>query len=203
MNEYKKFITKIFFIAIVNVFIFALVPSVGFGQPNEQLIVAGRVIGVEQPERGWAMEFESVKIFYLRIDKVLKGKSNSKYIRIAYGYNPSSSPQHILPEEMFNGKTHWKFNLYERENFDKKVSVSKSEGDWYDRKYSGTIKGIDFLPDDDSLKNKELEVWTTEITPKCVPIAGYEKQVAALEKLDLVKGYWLDFEGKHFEKTKN
>jgi hypothetical protein len=101
---------------------------------------------------------------------------------------------------MFNGKTRWKFDLNESKEFDKKVSVSKSDGDWYETKSNRTVKGIDFLPDNDPLKNIELAVRTIEVTPKCVPVSGYEKQAAALENLDLVKGYWLGFDRKLFKK---
>src|SRR2546421_6391884 len=106
MNENKKFFAEI----IVSTLLLVVVTSNGYGQQHKRLVVIGHVIGVEVPETGWPMEFQSVKIFYLRIDKVLKGKSTGKYIRIAYGYNPSSAPQYILPKEMFDGKTQWKFD---------------------------------------------------------------------------------------------
>ena len=172
--------------------------SSAFGQQHKKLVVIAHVIGVEQPERDWPMEYESVKIFYLRIEKVLSGKTNSKYIRVAYGYNPSSSPQYILPKEMFEGKNRWKFELSEYKEFDKKVSVSKSEGDWMDMKNSRKVKGREFLPENDPDAAKEFT--TIPITPKCVAVAGYEKEATALETLDIVKGYWLSFEGKRFKK---
>ncbi|HKR02654.1 MAG TPA: hypothetical protein VJT09_18390 [Pyrinomonadaceae bacterium] len=195
MSEYKKFFSKI----IASALLLALVASDSYGMKRKQLVVIGRVIGVEVPETGWPMEFESVKIFYIRVERVLKGKSTAKYIRIAYGYNPSSAPQYILPIEMFDGKTRWKFDLSEYSAFDAKVAVSKSEGDWIDTKNSKKIKGSEILPENDPRRNEEFT--SVPIITKCVPVAGFEKEAAILETLGVVKGYWLDFERKGFEKT--
>ncbi|GEM_PF-5140778 len=171
-----------------------------FGQQSKELVVKGRVIAVEQPEFGWAMEFESVKIFYLRIEKVLKGKIASKYIRIAYGYNPSSSPKYILPEKMFNGKTSWKFNLYEREEFDKKVADRKSKVDSTNSKIDKNITDSIFeaLPED--IRSNSKLIVGQPIEPIYESILGYEKEAATLETLGVIKGYWLDFEPKGYKK---
>ena len=53
---------------------------------------------------------EAVKIFYVRVDKVLKGTFDDKYIRIGYGYILPFFTK-SLPTELFNGKTLWKFNV--------------------------------------------------------------------------------------------
>jgi hypothetical protein len=194
MLKSNKLLTKIFLLTIVSLFVLSFSSSQSFGQNQKRIVVTGQVIGVEVPESGWAMEYEMVKIFYLRIEKVLKGKTVSNYIRIAYGYNPSSAPERILPQDLFSGKNIWKFKLSRWDMFDAKVGVSKSEGDWV-VKNKETIKGADFLPENDPRKDDEFTSFT--IIRKCVPLIGYEKEAVILETLDIVKGYWLlDFEKK-------
>jgi len=196
MNKSKRCFIKV----IVSTLLFCVLAWDAYGLERKRLVVVGRVIAVEVPEFGWPGEFESLKIFYIRIEKVLKGKSTAKHIRVAYGYNPSSAPQYILPAEMFDGNTIWKFDLSEDSKFDRKVSVSKSENDWMDTKNSKKIKGSEIYPENDPGRDEEYT--SVPITPKCVPLAGYEKEAAVLETLGILKGYWLDFERKSFEKTK-
>ena len=166
---------------------------VAHGQKDNKVTVVATVIGVEVPEMGWPMEFEDLKIFYLRVDRVEKGKLREKYLRVAYGHNPSSNPSSILPDEMFDGRFQWRFELRARDEFDSKVSVSRTEGDWVDSKNSTNVKGKDLgLSGADS--EKEFTFFT--MIQKCVPIKGYEAEAISMESLGVLKGYWLSFENK-------
>lgn len=168
-------------------------PNVAHGQKDNKVTIDATVIGVEVPEMGWPMEFEDLKIFYLRVDRVEKGKLREKYLRVAYGHNPSSNRSGILPDEMFEGKFQWRFELSAWDDFDSKVSVSRTDGDWVDDKKSTKVKGTDLgLSGADAKK----EFTSVPMIQKCVPVKGYEAEAISMESLGVLKGYWLSFENK-------
>jgi len=149
--------------------------SIGSAGSANHISVTGTVIAMEEPEFGWPMEYQSLKIFYLRVDKIAQGREKAKYLRVAYGYNPTRQPETVLPDEMFSGNSVWKLRLIRRDIFDRTVEVSQEPLDWYDEEHSGEVEG-------------QIEV---PIRPKCIPTSGNEKEAQSLEKLGKVKGYWL------------
>jgi hypothetical protein len=150
---------------------------------NKRITVRASVIGIEVPESPWAGEFQSVKILYLKIQRVLKGHEDAKYIRVAYGYNPSSGPENILPEEMFDGKSAWEFHLSRSDTFDGKLEVSRRQGDWLD----------------EANRHEDGNNFLIPVKPKCVPTSGHQPEALLLEQMQAVKGYWLDW--KNFKKA--
>ncbi len=173
--------------------------GVSYSQSSENLSIVGPVVAVETPEFSWPMEFEAVKIFYVRVDKVVKGTFDDKYIRIGYGYNPSHSPQSNLPTELFNGKTVWKFN------------VSKMSG--FERDTLPTVKTqaerAAELKEPDRAEDEPLETVNDELIAKLpgdkkdlriAPayhglkyIVGCEAEKEGLEAMNTIQSYWLDF----------
>jgi len=168
---------------------------------KERVRFVGQVIGSEVPNMGWPMEFESLKIFYVRVEKVKKGSLKAKYVRIAYGHNPSNNPSSTLPEAMFNGQTRWEFEVSAREEFDSSVDVSRGEGDWFDEKNKVKVKCAEI----GITKNKpDEDCFTIPMLKKLEPIAGFEQEAISLEKLGVIAGYWLDFQNrKGFKEIKN
>ncbi len=145
---------------------------------SKEILVSGVIVGVEMPEFPWPMEFQSLKIFYLRISKIHKGHEKAKYLRVAYGYNPSLNPKTALPEEMFDGKSVWQMRLSRWDIFDEVVEVSRSPGDWM-YEANAQIEG---------------ETRWVPIRNKCVATDGNQNEAEALEKLGKLKGYWLDWD---------
>jgi hypothetical protein len=144
--------------------------------PAGKLVVVGRVIGVEEPESVWPMEFESLKIFYFRIITVVQGEEQDKYLRIAYAYNPSSDPESKLPESLFNGKSVWKLQLTRRDIFDSTVEVSRKPRDWLDYAHA----------------DRTREPFEVPVRQKCVATEGNKDEALALEQLGKLKGYRLN-----------
>jgi hypothetical protein len=150
---------------------------------KEPVEIIGQVIGMEVPDFGWSMHFQSLKVFYVRVEIVEKGKVSGKYIRIAYGHNPTSNPKSILPDQMFDARTRWRFQISKWDDFDSTVDVSRIECDWFDTKNSKKVEGSEFE--------------SVPLLKKLVPIKGFEEEAIALEKLGKIEGYWLDFENKN------
>ena len=94
---------------------------------RQELVVLAKVIGVEEPEQGWIMHYQAVKIFYLKIVKKLSGREKSSFIKVAYGYHPSH-PEQAPPTDLFDGKSIWKFHLSRLDMWDGKVEVSRRVG---------------------------------------------------------------------------
>lgn len=191
MYENKHPSVKTFLISIICGLILLYAPSSSLGQRHKRLVIVGSVICVQRPDLGWPMEFESLEIFYVRIDKVVKGKSSSKYIRIAYGHNPTSQPQYNLPLEIFKEKARWKFELSEAPNFDGRAPVSSSLPD------ETKVKVSDLLPPE---YPRIEELRASVATMRCVSVVGLEGEAATLETKGTMKGYWLDFDRKSFKK---
>ena len=170
--------------------------GVSYSQDSKDLSVVGPVVAVETPEFSWPMEFEAIKIFYVRVDKVLKGKFDDKYVRIGYGYNPSRSPQNNLPTELFNGKTVWKFNVSKMSGFEqdtlptiKTQSERMAELEESDGFIAAPVKSE---PDAD---DKEDFYKVVKIVPgyyACILTPGFEAEKVGLTSMKNIKSYWLD-----------
>jgi hypothetical protein len=172
--------------SLILLTIFHVMPLIAHCEArHKKVVVLARVIGVEVPEQPWPMEFQSLKVFYLKIERVLEGNVDEKFIRVEYGYNPSSQPENILPEEMFDGRSVWEFQLERWDTFDAKVEVSRKEGDWIDEQNSRQEGNERIIP----------------IKPKCVPTNGHQKDAMLLERMKKVKGYWLGW--KSFNKPQS
>lgn len=175
----------------------ALFSGASYAQVTEDISIIGPVVAVETPEFSWPMEFEAVKIFYVRVDKVLKGKFDDKYVRIGYGYNPSSSSQNNLPTELFNGKTVWKFNVSKMSGFDREaLPTVKTQAE-----HRAEIEESDEViaapeKNDPNSKDKEDFQKVLRIVPgyhACIITPGFEGEKADLTSMKTIRSYWLDF----------
>ncbi len=85
------------------------------GTPKLKII--GTVIGYDGSVSRSLGVAEGMKyeILLVRVDKVLKGKEKSKYIRINYVYGYDIPP---LPDEIFDGVKQWSFELKRDTDYD-------------------------------------------------------------------------------------
>jgi len=175
----------------------SLFAHASYAQDSEDLSIIGSVVAVETPEFSWPMEFEAVKIFYVRVDKVLKGTFDDKYIRIGYGYNPSRSSQKNLPTELFNGKTHWKFNVSKMSGFEQDaLPMVKTEAEYIaELEEPDDINATPVIPDSKS-DDKEDFHKVLKVVPvyyACVITPGFEAEKTGLKSMKTIRSYWLDF----------
>ncbi len=174
--------------------VLALVLSVSLGvncQDTDKATITGTVIGTEQPDLfGWPMHTNRMDILYVRVEKVLKGKMTSRYIRLGYPYNEGRGPK--LSEEILDGKHIWRFDVASFDEWSSTVIVSREDGDWWGKPYA-----------DPENKNKPLEEQfeIVPITQKCVPIKGFEAEAITLEQRGVIKGYFLRYGKKGPQKV--
>jgi hypothetical protein len=154
----------------------AVLSCAGIACAKERVVIVGKVIAVEAPEFPWPMETESVKIIYVRVERVEKGVFAGRYARIVYPYNPSSNPQSKLPEVMFDGKSLWRFQLTLRDHDAAMVIASRKDGDWLEEEKAAPA-------------GKEL--LEVPIVAKAVATPGFKDETLLLERRGSITGFWL------------
>jgi len=173
-----------------------LFSGVSYAQDSEDISIIGPVVAVETPEFSWPMEFGAVKIFYVRVDKVLKGMFEDKYIRIGYGYDPSGPPQNILPTALFNGKTVWKFDVSKMSGFEHDtLPTIKTEAErMAEIEESDEVTLTPVTTDSHSDKKEDFHK-VLKVVPghhACIITPGFEAEKTGLTSMKTIKSYWLD-----------
>jgi hypothetical protein len=86
------------------------------GKDRPTLRIVGSIIGfdayshlINQPE---SVAYE---ILLVRVDRILAGKENAKYIRVQYTYGPGEP---ALPSQIFDGGRQWRLLLSRDANYD-------------------------------------------------------------------------------------
>ena len=164
---------------IIKKFVVVSTIAICFGQSNmadefgQEIIVTCKVICREWNPFGWSMEYAHLDTFFIRVIKVVRGEEKSEYLRIAYGYNLQKD---ALPEEMFDGETVQEFYLTRWSIFDRAVKVDKVTDSSSGDEKRQEKKNFAGLPD--------LNV--------CIATSGNQKEAEELEKMGILKGYWLD-----------
>lgn len=105
-----------FFLALCLGFSCLSLHRVCLAQSKEELRAIGRVVGFDRfASLTNITSAPQSQTIILKLDKILKGRQSRSYVVVVYD---SWKGKPSLPEEMFNGKSKWKFYLTRKESCD-------------------------------------------------------------------------------------
>ncbi len=92
---------------------------------EKQLVIVGTVAGYDQfLSLVNLTSAPQVQLLIVRVEKRIKGREESRYIKVIYKYG---TDEPSLPEEIFNGKSQWRFTLTRDHSCDCSVREMQSK----------------------------------------------------------------------------
>lgn len=121
MKNNQNTLKRVIFVSILMLCL--VLPSIAICL-NKKIVLSGKVVAYENSGLRIAHLTDILReeIFYVKVEKIQKGKEDSKYIKVRYSYRGEKSD---LPENLLEGKNLWKFVLFRDKECDQ-VGIIKN-----------------------------------------------------------------------------